>query len=102
MMCGFVKVNVYSDNPVPRVVELMVSLKEVATKSLVFLILAVTLPDGVPVFFKQTFQDFKDFPINKDEDAASSPVSKGCSGTQCTNSGTGNGHIIEYLCNCST
>ena len=72
-MYGFVNVNVYSDNAVPRVVELMVSLKVVATESLVFLILAVMLPDGVPVFFKRTFQDFKDFPTNKDEAAASSP-----------------------------
>jgi hypothetical protein len=59
---------VYSGNVVPKLLELICSLRLAAIESPgFFLIFAVTKPDGVPVFLNRTFYDFKDLPINIEE-----------------------------------
>ena len=64
---------VYSAKAVPNVVESMVSLNVATTKSSdLLLIFAVTNPAGVPDFFKRTFHDLGDFPINKEAEVLTS------------------------------
>ena len=72
---GLVKVKVYSANEVPKVVESILSLNVAAIESPgFFLTLAIINPEGVPVFFKRTFQDLSRFPTMADEEfKASSP-----------------------------
>ena len=75
MVYGLVKVKTYSENVVPKVVESMLSLNVAAIESPgFFLTLAIIIPDGVPDFFKRTFQNLSRFPTIADEAfKASSP-----------------------------